>query len=129
VAQLTEKQAKLFTDPNYGWAITLRADGTPHATVVWVDYDGEFVLFNTGTERAKARHIERDPRVTLTVLDANDWRNYVAVSGHAELVYDGAQEHIHALARKYFGEDFDLEASKHRVIVRVTPERITNTPF
>ena len=32
---------------------TLLADGSPHSTVVWIDCDGEDVLFNTARGRAK----------------------------------------------------------------------------
>ena len=47
MAKLTEKQAELFRGRNWGTVTTLRADGTPHSTPVWVDTDGENVVFNT----------------------------------------------------------------------------------
>ena len=126
MARLSEKHAKLFTDKNYGWAITLREDGTPQATVVWLDYDGEHVLFNTARPRAKWRNLGRDPRVTVAVVDPGDPFNYVAVTGTAELIEEGADAHIDRLSAKYTGHERyrghnDRET---RVIVRVTPERI-----
>ena len=128
MARLTEKQAKLFTDPNYGWAVTVRSDGTPHATVVWLDYDGERVVFNTAKPRAKWRHLERDPRVTVAVVDPSDPFNRVAVTGRAELVWEGADDHIHALSRKYFGRDYGgFKPDETRAIVRVTPETVVDT--
>ena len=127
MASLTEKQAKLFTDPNYGWAITVRPDGTPHASVVWLDYDGEHVLFNTAKPRAKWRNLEREPRATVAVVDPEDPFNRVAVTGRAELVWEGADDHIHKLSRKYRGRDYDnFNPDETRVIVRVTPERVTD---
>jgi PPOX class probable F420-dependent enzyme len=124
MATLTEKQAKLFTDRNYGWAITIRRDGTPHATVVWIDYDGEYVLFNTATPRAKWRHLERDPRATIAVVDPDDPFNRVSVTGPAELVWEGANEHINKLSHKYNGRDYTYREGETRVIVRVKPEKI-----
>ena len=56
MAALTEKQAKLFLDKNLGAVATIREDGTPHVTPVWVDYDGEDVLFNTAAPRAKWKY-------------------------------------------------------------------------
>ena len=47
MATLSEKQAKLFTDRNWGVIATIRQDGSPHATPVWIDYDGENVLVNS----------------------------------------------------------------------------------
>ncbi len=48
---------------------TLRADGSPHSTVVWVDCDGDDVLFNTARGRAKERHLLADPRVSVVTVD------------------------------------------------------------
>ena len=68
MATLTPAQAELFQEANYAVLTTLRADGSPHNTVVWVDWDGSNVSFNTVIGRAKHRHLERDPRVTLTIM-------------------------------------------------------------
>jgi PPOX class probable F420-dependent enzyme len=127
MATLTDQQADLFRGPNMGTVTTLRADGSPHSTPVWIDTDGEHVLFNTALQRAKARHIRRDPRVSITVLPAdNPQGGYVSVSGTAEIVEDGAYEHIDKLAQKYLGQEKYpwLQEGEQRVIVRITPERI-----
>jgi PPOX class probable F420-dependent enzyme len=69
---LTEKQAKLFTDRNWGVIATIREDGSPQATPVWIDYDGEKVLVDSAHGRTKVKNLERDPRATVTVLPAAD---------------------------------------------------------
>ena len=46
MATLSEKLAKLFTDRNWGVIGTLREDGSPQATPLWID-DGENVLVNS----------------------------------------------------------------------------------
>ena len=51
MATLNEKQAALFTDRNWGVIATIREDGSPHATPVWIDYDGENVLVNSAYGR------------------------------------------------------------------------------
>ena len=40
---------------------------------------------------------------------------------------EGAAEHINELSHRYNGEDYDMtpEHAKERVIVRITPERVT----
>jgi len=65
MATLSEKQAALFTDRNWGVIATIREDGSPHATPVWIDYDGEDVLVNSARGRTKVKNIERDPRALL----------------------------------------------------------------
>ena len=106
MSTLSEKQAKLFTDRNWGVIATIREDGSPQATPVWIDYDGKNVLVNSAHGRTKVKNIERDPRATVTVLPAeNQQSGYVMVSGPATIVEEGALEHINMLAKKYLGED------------------------
>ena len=127
MAKLSETQAKLFTDRNWGVIATIREDGSPQATPVWIDFDGENVLVNSALGRTKVRNVERDPRATVTVLPAEDQQSgYVMVSGQATIVEEGAFEHITLLARKYLGEDTSpyLGPGEKRVIIQIRPERI-----
>jgi PPOX class probable F420-dependent enzyme len=127
MAKLSEKQAKLFTDRNWGVIATVREDGSPQATPVWIDYDGESVLVNSAHGRTKVKNIERDPRATVTVLPAeNQQAGYVMVSGPAELVDEGAREHIDKMAKKYLGEDKYpyLGPGERRVIIKIHPDRV-----
>jgi len=125
MATLSEKQAKLFTDRNWGVIATIRKDGSSHVTPVWIDYDGESVLVNSAYGRTKVTNLQRDPRATVTVLPAeNQQSGYVMVSGPAELVDEGAREHIDKLAKKYLGEDSYpyLGPGERRVIIKIRPE-------
>ena len=125
MATLTESQARMFTEPYYAVATTVRPDGSPQSTVVWVDYDGENVIFNTAEGRAKPRHIRANPNVSVTVVDPEDAYRWIAVSGPAEVTEEGASEHINELAHKYWGRDYNLPAGQQRLIVRVKPQRVT----
>src|SRR6266480_423908 len=127
MATLNEKQAALFTARNWGVIATIREDGSPQATPVWIDYDGENVLVNSAYGRTKVKNIERDPRATVTVIPAEDQQGgYVMVSGPAEIVEEGALEHINKLAQKYLGEDKYpyLGPGERRVIIQIHPERV-----
>jgi PPOX class probable F420-dependent enzyme len=105
VASLTEAQIELFKAKNFAALGTIRRDGTPHVSPVWVDYDGEHIIFNTSRGRAKALQIERDPRVTLAIWSAENAYKYVEVSGIAELTDEGGLEGINHMAKKYLGQD------------------------
>jgi len=127
VATLNEKQAKLFTDRNWGVIATIREDGSPQATPVWIDYDGENVLVNSAQGRTKVKNVARDPRATVCVLPAEDQQSgYVMVSGPARIIEEGAFEHINMLAKKYLGEDKYpyLGPGERRVIIEIRPERV-----
>jgi PPOX class probable F420-dependent enzyme len=122
VATLTDDQAGLFTDKNFAVVATVNPDGSPQSSVVWVDWDGENVLFNTTRPRAKGRNLSRDPRVSITVFDRENPYRYVEVAGKAEFEDEGANEHIHKLSHKYNGQDYP--DANGRVIVRVHPDRV-----
>jgi PPOX class probable F420-dependent enzyme len=106
MAELEGKKRKFLEEnPFVGTVTTLREDGSPHSTIVWVDVDDGKVSFNTARGRAKSVHLEQDPRASLLVVDPNDSHKWVAVSGHAELTEEGADAQIDKLAKKYIGKD------------------------
>ncbi len=122
MANLTEAQVELMRGTNFAAVATLKEDGTPQTSIVWIDTDGEHVIFNTTNSRAKGKHLRRDPRVSVSVFDKEDPYRYFEVEGTAELELDGANEHITTLSQKYRGVDFHTPTD--RVIVKVKPERI-----
>lgn len=126
MASLTEKQQDFLKNPYVGVATTLRADGSPHSTVVWVDVDADGISFNTAYGRVKPNNIARDPRIALIVVDPADPYKWVSVSGKATLTDDGADDQIDNLAQKYLGQ-FPYpwrKPDERRVSVRIAPERI-----
>jgi PPOX class probable F420-dependent enzyme len=125
-ATLTEKQRAFLEEPFYGAVTTLRADGSPHTTVVWVDVDDDGVMFNTAAGRAKVLHLERDPRVSLIVIDSHDPYRWLSVSGRADLTTEGADEEIDKLAKKYLGKDEYpwRNPEEQRITVRIHPEHV-----
>jgi PPOX class probable F420-dependent enzyme len=131
MARLDEKKAEFLDNPFVGIATTLREDGSPHSTVVWVDREDGDVSFNTARGRAKPRHIERDPRVSLLVIDPSNPFKWVAVSGTAELTDEGADAQIDKLAKKYLGKDEYpwRNPQEQRVKVRIRPEKVDAAGF
>jgi PPOX class probable F420-dependent enzyme len=129
VAALTDEQARLFLEPNFATAGTVNPDGSGQLTIVWIDWDGQFVLFNTAAGRAKPRNLERDPRVSVLVLDREDGYRWVAVRGAAELTTDAADEHIDMLARKYTGKGWQPKPGEQRLVVRFRPEHVSAYGF
>jgi PPOX class probable F420-dependent enzyme len=126
VATLTEKQQKFLENPYAGVITTLRPDGSPHSTIVWVDGSDGQVSFNTALGRVKPANLEQDPRVTLLMLDPADHYTWLAVEGRVTLSTDGADGQIDRLAKKYLDADeypFRKE-DEQRVTVRIAPDRV-----
>ncbi len=124
MARLTEEDVKLLKERQFAAIATVNRDGSVQQTPVWIDTDGEAVIFNTAKGRLKDVNLGRDPRVSILVIDRDDPYRWLSVRGRAELVTEGADEHIDALANKYLGvEKFsDRPEGQVRVIVRVVPE-------
>ena len=126
MATLSEKAREFLQQPYVGEVTTLRRDGSPHTTVVWVDVDTDEVIFNTAVGRAKERYLRKDPRVSLIVVDPEDPYRWVSVSGTAELSTEGADAEIDKLAKKYLGKDEYPWRSpdEQRINVHIRPERV-----
>jgi PPOX class probable F420-dependent enzyme len=122
---LTDEQAQLLAEPNFATVGTLNADGSPQLSIVWIDWDGQDVLFNTAAGRAKPRNLARDPRVSVLVADRADGYRWVAVRGNARMTSDGADDHIDRLARKYTGNGWQRKPGEQRLLVRVRPEHVS----
>ena len=115
--------AELLAGVNFGHLGTVNGDGTVQVSPVWVHIEDGRPVFNTAEGRVKWRNIERDPRVTLEVIDSSGYRS-VEIRGRAVMTREGAREHADELAMKYTGEPFDnFVEGVERVKVTIEPER------
>ncbi|MGW1743920.1 PPOX class F420-dependent oxidoreductase [Nocardia sp. NPDC001965] len=124
--ELNEEARRLLDGKNFATVATIEPDGRPQTSVVWMDREGDSILFSSTTGRRKVRNLARDPRIGLTVFDsANPYRS-VDIQGTAELIEDPEKALPLRLSRKYLGQDPPPEPEHiRRFVVRVTPERIT----
>jgi PPOX class probable F420-dependent enzyme len=132
MAKLEDKPRKFLDEnPYVGVATTLREDGSPHSTIVWVDVEGDKVSFNTALGRAKPKHLEHDPRASVLMVDPNNSYKWVAVSGPAEVTEEGADAQIDKLAKKYLGKDEYpwRNPEETRVKVLIEPEKVDASGF
>jgi PPOX class probable F420-dependent enzyme len=122
---LDETARELLDGKNFATVATLRPDGAPQSSVVWVARDGDTAVFSTTAGRQKARNLTRDPRISLAVFDLHNPYLSVEIRGRAELIADPDKVLPHALSHKYLGIDPPLdETGEVRLIVRVIPEKI-----
>jgi PPOX class probable F420-dependent enzyme len=128
-ATIEGRSEALLKAKNFCHVATFGRDGTIHGVPVWVDVQDGRPTLNTAEGRAWPRNLERDPRVTLTVQNLDNPYEYVEIRGRvAERTYEGADEHINALAKKYRGseEHFRRRPGERRVIIRIEPEYVYN---
>jgi PPOX class probable F420-dependent enzyme len=103
---ISEKTKALFDTKALGMLGTVSEDGTAQVTPVWITLDGDTPVFNTVVGRPKERHMRRDPRVTLTIVDPDDAYSYVELRGKVDFEEGPvASDTIDALAKKYIDRD------------------------
>ena len=88
---------------------------------------------NTTLERQKGRKLLGIKKVSLLVVDPGNTSRFIQIRGDAELVTEGAHEHLDSPTRKYtshpayYGYIYPEAQRRHetRVICRIHPRRIT----
>jgi PPOX class probable F420-dependent enzyme len=126
-ASIPASHRDLFEKPNFGHLATLMPDGSPQVTPVWVDIEGDTILFNTAEGRVKTRNLDRDGRVAISVADQQNPYRYIQVRGRVvSRTREGADAHIDKLAKKYLGQDRYpfRQPGEQRVIYRIQPEHV-----
>jgi PPOX class probable F420-dependent enzyme len=118
---LSPKARELISRPVLASLATLNPDGSPQITPLWIDLEGDNVLFNTAQGRIKARNLEKDSRVAVSVIDPDDPYNVVALRGTVvDVSAEGADAHIDSLAKKYLNVDSYPMRREGEVRIRVT---------
>lgn len=104
---------------------TIMPDGSPQVTPVWFSFDGENVWINSAKGRLKDRNMRARPQVALCILAPQNPYRYLQIRGRvAEITEEGAVEHIHQLAHKYMGRDWEIPAGEVRVRYRIQIEKV-----
>ena len=116
----------LLDGPTFATLATSMTDGSPQATTMWVDRDGDRIRFNTAEGRVKPANVSRDPRVAVALFNPDDPYEAYAVQGSViEVTTEGAEDHIDQLAQKYLGTDYEWRTpGMVRLIVVIEVEQI-----
>jgi hypothetical protein len=91
------------------------------------------VRVNTTRQRWKGRNLARDPRVSLLIVDPDDTVRYIGIRGKAEVLEQGALEHLDGLTKRftkhpaYYGYIYPItqQSKETRIICRIHAEKIT----
>ena len=133
---LPDSHRDLLSEPVHGVLTTMMPDGQPQMSIVWVDYDGRYLLINTTLERQKGKNMQANPLVNVLVIDSTNVVRFIEVRGEvAEITQDGAIDHADAQTEAYtngakhrfYGDIYPEEQQfkETRVIVKVKPYKVT----
>jgi PPOX class probable F420-dependent enzyme len=125
------RQFLAASPPHTAKVATVRADGRPHVTPVWIALDGDDIIFTTHETSLKGKALRRDPRVCLCVDDERPPFSNVIVDGTATLSseLDDLLRWATVIGGRYMGADRAQEYGRRNGVpgerlVRVTPTHV-----
>lgn len=124
---ITPKIESFLHEPVLIHIATVMKDGSPQATPVWVDSDGQHIIINTAEGRQEVRNIRRDPRVAFTMADPkNQYRLIYGRGGVVNVTADGARDHINHLSQRYTNRPYPVRDGDNRLKVFIEPGSLTS---
>jgi PPOX class probable F420-dependent enzyme len=79
---------EVLTRPNPAVVATVRPDGQPVTIATWYAYEKGRVLLSLDARRKRLEHLRNDPRVSLTVLNGEDWYSHISLQGKVTEITD-----------------------------------------
>ena len=81
-----ESHSDLLQDEKRALAIlaTTMNDGSPQATPVWFDMEGETLCFNTARGRVKDRNFLTRPHIAIVIIDPDNPYRYLQIHGSVQ---------------------------------------------
>jgi PPOX class probable F420-dependent enzyme len=119
--------AYLLERPVYGHLGTVRPDDSVQVNPMWFQYDGQHIRFTHTTKRAKFRNLQRNPAMSLSIIDPENPFKYLEVRGKlVEVVPDTDGEFYVVLGKRYGNPEQVAPADKaDRVILVMSVEKTT----
>jgi PPOX class probable F420-dependent enzyme len=117
-----EDVARLLSGTPVAHVATLLPDGSPHSVPVWVGLHEGQLAFPTGPTSRKARNLDGDPRVCISLTEAGRPNSMAQIRGRVaeRLEGDAAFAVLDRLSEKYLGGPYPLRSD--RVVFLVEPE-------
>lgn len=104
---------------------TLSSSGAPQVSPVWYIWDGDRIRFQVGVTYLKYKNLQRDPRISIAIVDPENFGRYIEFRGQATISTEPDDAFITALARKYLDADtFPWETETGTPNITVVPDRI-----
>jgi PPOX class probable F420-dependent enzyme len=126
MAELTDRDLTYLTGTDFATFVTINGDGSPQASVIWVDAADGHVLVNTARGRVKDRNVRANPAVALVILKGGDAYDWISITGTVVdiEVSERAERHIDELSHRYDGHGYSYTAGQVREILKIRPDRI-----
>lgn len=102
----------ILARPNPAIIATVRPDGQPVTVATWYGYENRQIHVNMDANRKRLDYLRQDPRVSLTILDGQDWYNHISLQGKVvELADDTDLSGLDRISNHYTGHDYPNRTS------------------
>jgi len=97
---------EVLVKPNPAVVGTVRPDGAPNTVATWYLWEDGRALVNMDEGRRRLGYLRNDPRVSLTVLDGEQWYRHISLRGRVALHDDPDLADIDRISRHYTGNPY-----------------------
>jgi PPOX class probable F420-dependent enzyme len=124
-AAIPEDLRDLVDRPLFAALGTIRPDTSVQVNPMWFDFDGEHIRFTHTTYRQKYRNLQRNPAMSLLIVDPADPERYLELRGElAKVEPDPEGDFFVHLGRRYGNADSEPpEDAADRVILHMRIRR------
>lgn len=132
--KMTSDEILAYIDekPRTAHIATVRKDGRPHVSVIWIIRDGDEIVFTTWHTSVKGRTLARTGQAALSIDDFMSDASYVAIEGMVTIDPDPEASRYWAgrIGGRYMGEDRAEEFGKRNgvpgeVVCRLRPTHMS----
>ncbi len=125
-ASIPDSHRPLLDRPIYASLGTIRPDDTVQVNPMWFEYDGEHLRFTHTNQRGKFRNLQRNPSMSLLLIDPDEPLRYIELRGRlVEAIDDPEGDFYVRLGRRYGNPDQQPPPDKaDRVILVMGIEKV-----
>jgi PPOX class probable F420-dependent enzyme len=125
-ASIPDSHRPLLDRPIYAALGTIRPDDTVQVNPMWFEYDGERLRFTHTNKRGKFRNLQRNPSMSLVLIDPDEPQRYIELRGRLIEAIDDPQGDFYVrLGRRYGNPDQQPPPDKaDRVILVMGVEKV-----
>ena len=105
---------------------TILPDGAPHTVPVWIGTHEQHVVIMTGPESQKARNLNRDPRIAISLTPPGNPFHPIVLRGQVVdwLAGDEGWAVVDQLAHKYLGTPYGRERQRVVALIEVEHQQM-----
>jgi PPOX class probable F420-dependent enzyme len=129
MTDLSPAVRNLVDGPHQAHLATILPDGAPHSVPLWIGLEGNRVAFLTRPGSRKARNVNVDPRVAISITDRGQPFMMATIRGRVSERIEGdrAWGIIDRIATVYTGGPYPEHVD--RIVYLVEPEHVVTTAF